>query len=158
FEPPAQEHTPLKLTNGARLGPYEIEAAIGAGGMGEVYRAHDSRLGRRVSIKVLPERLAGDPDALERFVREAQAVAALTHPNIVAIFDVGSDHDMSYTVTELLEGETLRARIRRRALPWQEAVDVGLAVAEALSAAHTKGLIHRDLKPQNVFLTADRRV
>ncbi len=155
---PRTAHRQGRLSPGTRLGPYEIEAAIGAGGMGEVYRAHDSRLGRRVAIKVLPERLAGDPDALERFVREAQAVAALTHPNIVAIFDVGSDHDMSYTVTELLEGETLGARIRRGALPWQEAVDVGLAVAEALSAAHTKGLIHRDLKPQNVFLTSDRRV
>jgi serine/threonine protein kinase/tetratricopeptide (TPR) repeat protein len=155
---PPTAHRHGRLSPGTRLGPYQIEAAIGAGGMGEVYRAHDSRLGRDVAIKVLPERLAGDPHALERFVREAQAVAALTHPNIVAIFDIGSDHDISYTVTELLEGETLGTRIRRGPLPWQEAVDIGIAVAEALTAAHARGLIHRDLKPENVFITSDRRI
>jgi serine/threonine protein kinase/tetratricopeptide (TPR) repeat protein len=147
-----------RLGAGTRLGPYEVVRVIGAGGMGEVYRAHDSRLGRDVAVKVLPERFAGDPEALERFVREAQAVAALTHPNIVAIFDVGSDHDIAYTVTELLEGETLGARIRRGPLPWKEAVDIALAIAEALAAAHAKGLIHRDLKPENIFLTSDGRV
>jgi serine/threonine protein kinase len=151
-------HRHGRLNSGTRLGRYEIVAVIGAGGMGEVYRAHDSRLGRDVAIKVLPARLAGDPDALERFVREAQAVAALTHPNIVAIFDVGSDHDVSYTVTELLEGETLSARLRRGPLSWKEAVEVALAVAEALMAAHAKGLIHRDIKPENIFLTSDHRV
>jgi serine/threonine protein kinase/Tfp pilus assembly protein PilF len=126
--------------------------------MGEVYRAHDARLGRDVAIKVLPARLADDTHALQRFIREAQAVAALTHPNIVAVFDVGTDHDVTYTVTELLEGETLGARIRRGPLTWQDAVDVAIAVAEALTAAHAKDLIHRDLKPDNIFLTSDHRV
>ncbi|HEY9467020.1 MAG TPA: protein kinase, partial [Vicinamibacterales bacterium] len=100
-----------RLAPGTRLGPYEIAAAIGAGGMGEVYRAHDVRLGRDVAIKVLPAHLAGNRDALDRFVREARAVAALSHPNILAIFDVGTEHDIAYTVTELLEGESLRTRL-----------------------------------------------
>jgi serine/threonine protein kinase/Tfp pilus assembly protein PilF len=140
------------------LGPYQILSVIGSGGMGEVYRAHDPRLGRDVAIKVPPERLSRDPQALARFEREARAVAALSHPNIIAIFDVGRDQGVSYIVTELLEGESLGARIRRGKMPWREAVDVGIAVAEALTAAHPKGLTHRDLKPDNVFLTADGRV
>jgi len=126
--------------------------------MGEVYRAHDPRLGRDVAIKVVPEHLARDSNALARFEREARAVAALSHPNILAIFDFASGGDIAYAVTELLEGETLAERVRRGPMPWREAVDVAIAVAEALGAAHSRGLIHRDLKPANIFLTVDQRV
>src|SRR6476620_8583124 len=119
----------MSLSAGTRLGPYEILAPLGAGGMGEVYRARDPRLNRDVAIKVLPERLANDPQALARFEREAKAVAALSHPNILAIFDVGSGQGMTYAVTELLEGETLRSHLRRSALRWRKAVEVGIAIA-----------------------------
>src|SRR5213594_488017 len=148
----------MPLPIATRLGPYEIIAPIGAGGMGEVYRARDPRLGRDVAIKVLPEHLSHDPQALARFEREARAVAALSHPNILAIFDLGTEQGMSYSVTELLEGETLRARIKRGSLPWRKAVEIGAALADGLAAAHSKGIIHRDLKPDNIFLTADARV
>lgn len=145
----------MSLTPNTRLGPYEILAPLGAGGMGEVYRAKDTRLDREVAVKVLPERVAANRDALARFQREAQAVAALSHPNILAIHDVGTDQGISYVVTELLEGETLRDGLRRAALPWSKAVEVGAAVADGLAAAHAKGVIHRDLKPENIFLTKD---
>ncbi|MBI3697620.1 MAG: protein kinase [Acidobacteria bacterium] len=148
----------MPLPAGMRLGPYEILAPIGAGGMGEVYRARDSRLGREVAIKVLPEHLAQDPQALARFEREAKAVAALSHHNILAIHDVGREQGVSYAVTELLEGDTLRSGLDRGPLPWRKAVEIGVAVAEGLSAAHAKGIIHRDLKPGNIFLTSDGRV
>jgi serine/threonine-protein kinase len=138
-----------------KLGPYEILAPLGAGGMGEVYRARDTRLDRGVAIKVLPEHLANDADALARFEREAKAIAALSHPNILAIHDVGHDHGISFVVTELLEGETLRERLRRSAIPWRKAVEHGIAVADGLAAAHAKGIIHSDLKPENIFLTED---
>ena len=151
---PAQE----RLVPGARLGPYELFAAIGSGGMGEVFRAFDPRLGRHVAIKVLPERLFDDRQAQARLEREAKAVAALSHPNILAIFDVGNDHGVAYVVTELLEGESLGSRVKRGPIPWREAVDIGVAIADALTAAHSKGFIHRDLKPDNVFLTSDHRV
>ncbi len=147
----------MALAPGTRLGPYEILDPLGAGGMGEVYRARDSRLGRDVAIKVLPEHLAGDPQALERFEREARAIAALSHPNIVALFDVGSDQGISYTVTELLEGENLRAGLARGLMNWRRAVEIGAGIADGLSAAHSKGIIHRDLKPENIFLTTDGR-
>src|SRR6266700_2852211 len=147
----------MPLSASTRLGPYEIFAAIGAGGMGEVYRAHDPRLGRDVAIKVLPEHLSQDPQALARFEREARAVAALSHPNILAIFDVGTEQGVGYVVTELLEGETLRARLVRGALPWRKAGEMGVALAEGLAAAHLKGIVHRDLKPDNIFLTTDGR-
>src|ERR1700693_575242 len=111
----------MPLAAGDRLGPYEILSPLGAGGMGEVYRAGDPRLGRDVAIKVLPEHLSKNPQALARFEREAKAVAALSHPNILAIFDVGADHGVSYVVTELLEGETLRARLNASAIPWRKA-------------------------------------
>jgi len=145
----------MALSAGTQLGPYEILAPLGAGGMGEVYRARDTRLDREVAIKVLPERLANDADALARFEREAKAVAALSHPNILAIHDVGHEHGISFVVTELLEGETLRERLHRSAIPWRKAVEQGIAVADGLAAAHAKGIIHRDLKPENIFLTKD---
>lgn len=148
----------MALIPGTRLGPYEIVAPIGAGGMDEVYRARDSRLGRDVAIKVLPSHLAKDPQALARFDREARAVAALSHANILVLYDVGSQDDIAYTVTELLDGETLRERLSRGALPWRKAAEMGAAIAEGLAAAHSKGVIHRDLKPANIFLTTDGRV
>jgi len=148
----------MSLRAGVRLGRYEIRAPIGAGGMGEVYRARDGQLERDVAIKVLPEHLAESPAALARFGREAKAVAALSHPNILAIFDVGSEEGVSFAVTELLEGETLKQRLDRGAMGWREAVAIGAAVADGLAAAHGKGIIHRDLKPHNIFLTAEGRV
>ena len=148
----------MPLTSGARLGPYVILSPLGAGGMGEVYRARDQRLERDVAIKVLPEHLAQDPEALTRFEREAKAVAALSHPNILAIHDFGNEQGLSFAVMELLEGETLRGRLTQSPLPWRKAVEVGVAVADGLSAAHSKGIIHRDLKPENIFLTNDGRV
>jgi serine/threonine protein kinase/tetratricopeptide (TPR) repeat protein len=143
---------------GTRLGPYEILAPLGAGGMGEVYRARDTRLGREVAIKVLPDHLARDPDSLARFEREARAVAALAHPNILDIHDIGSESGFQYLVTELLEGESLRQRLTGSPLPWRTAVEIGLAVADGLASAHAHGIVHRDLKPENVFLTFDGRV
>jgi eukaryotic-like serine/threonine-protein kinase len=144
----------MALQTGMRLGPYEIVTPLGAGGMGEVYRARDTRLGREVAIKVLPERLAADANALSRFEREAKAVAALSHPNILAIHDFGEDHGIRFAVTELLDGETLRARIARERLGWRKTVEIGIAVTDGLSAAHAKGIVHRDLKPENVFATS----
>ena len=143
---------------GRTLGHYRIESLLGAGGMGEVYRARDLRLEREVAVKILPESLAEDPEALRRFEREARAVAALSHPNILSIFDFGSEAGVHYAVMELLEGETLRERLRRGPLPWREAVEIAIAVCEGLAAAHAKGIIHRDLKPENLFLTRDGRV
>src|SRR5215471_7741743 len=139
------------------MGPYEIQAPLGAGGMGEVYRARDPRLGRDVAIKVLPADVAADPARLSRFAQEARVVAALSHPNILAIFDVSSGSP-PFLVTELLEGETLRARIARGRMSPSDAVDVILAIAAGLGAAHGRGIIHRDLKPDNVFLTRDALV
>ena len=148
----------MALSRGDRLGRYEIVAPLGAGGMGEVYRARDSELEREVAIKVLPESFAADPARLERFRREARAVAALSHPNILEIFDVGEQDGVDYAVTELLEGDTLRERLTRTGLAWQRVVEIGAAIADGLAAAHGKGIIHRDLKPENVFLTSDGRV
>jgi len=126
--------------------------------MGEVYRARDSRLDRDVAVKVLPRHLANDPQALARFEREGKAIAALSHPNILAVYDVGTDQGVSYVVTELLEGETLRSRVARAAVGWAKAAEIGAAVADGLATAHAKGIIHRDLKPENIFLTSDGRV
>jgi serine/threonine protein kinase len=148
----------MRFGAGDTLGHYALIAPLGAGGMGEVYRARDSRLERDVAIKVLPARLAHDGDARLRFEREAKAVAALNHPNILAIHDFGDHEGIVFAVTELLEGETLRARLSRAALPWRHAVDIANAVAEGLAAAHAKGIVHRDVKPENVFLTSDGRV
>ena len=143
----------MTLSPGSRLGPYEILSPLGAGGMGEVYRAHHPRLGREVAIKVLPERVAADPEALARFEREARAVASLSHPNILAIYDFGSDNGVSYAVTELLEGETLAARLARGPMPTEALARIGSEICAALAAAHRKGIVHRDLKPANVMLT-----
>jgi TolB-like protein len=149
---------PMSVPAGFQLGPYKILSPLGKGGMGEVYKALDTRLGRPVAIKVLPEQLATSTDALKRFEREAKALAALNHPNILAIYDVGIDQGISFAVMELLEGKTLRARIDHSALPWQHAWRFSASIAEGLSAAHSKGVIHRDLKPENIFLTSDDRV
>jgi len=148
----------MRLAAGALLGPYRIIAPIGAGGMGEVYRAQDTRLNRDVAIKVLPEHLSNDADALARFESEAKSVAALSHPNILVLHDFGSQDGAAWAVTELLEGETLRERLDRGALPWRKAVEIAAAVAEGLAAAHAKGITHRDIKPANIFLTSDGRV
>jgi hypothetical protein len=143
---------------GARLGPYEILASVGAGGMGEVYRAHDTRLGRDVAIKVLPPHLIDSSEALARFEREARAVAALNHPNILALHDVGRDGPVSYAVTEMLEGETVRARMSAGPVPPKRALDILAQVARGLGAAHERGIVHRDIKPENLFLTSDGHV
>ena len=145
----------MPLHEGARLGPYAVLGQIGAGGMGEVYRARDTRLGREVAVKVLQGRLAADPESLDRFGREARAVAALSHPNILAIHDFGTEGDIAYAVTELLQGETLRARLEKETLAWRKAVEIGAAVVEGLASAHANGIVHRDLKPENIFLTSD---
>jgi TolB-like protein/Flp pilus assembly protein TadD len=148
----------MTLQTGTRLGSYEIVSPLGAGGMGEVYRARDRKLDRDVAVKVLPESVAKDPDALARFEREAKSVAALSHPNILSIFDFGSHEGSAYAVTELLEGETLRGRIDAGTVPSKQAVDWALQIARGLSAAHGKGVVHRDLKPENVFVTKDGHV
>jgi serine/threonine-protein kinase len=144
---------PGRVKAGTRLGPYEIVAPLGAGGMGEVWRARDTRLGRDVAIKVLPVEFADDPERLRRFEREAKATAALSHPNILEVHDVGTFEGVPYLVEELLEGESLKERIGRGALPASEAIGVAVQIARGLAAAHEKGIVHRDLKPANVFLT-----
>lgn len=147
----------MSLAPGTKLGPYEILSPLGVGGMGEVYRARDTNLGREVAIKVLPSDLADNPEALARFEREARAVARLSHPNILAIFDFGREGETAFAVMELLEGETLRARLEHGALPARKAVDLAAQIAEGLAAAHEKGIVHRDLKPENVFVTHEGR-
>jgi Tol biopolymer transport system component len=148
----------VSLPSGTRIGPYEIVGPLGAGGMGEVYRARDTRLGREVAIKILPAAVAQDRDALSRFEREARAVAALSHPNILAIHDFGVDQGRAYSVTELLEGRTLRDRLAEGPLPLRKAIECAAQIARGLAAAHDKGVVHRDLKPENLFVTEDGRV
>jgi eukaryotic-like serine/threonine-protein kinase len=148
----------MNLTTGARLGPYEIVAPLGVGGMGEVYRARDSRLKREVAIKVLPPAVSLDADRLRRFEQEALATAALNHPNILAVFDIGTHEGAPYVVSELLEGETLRDRLRSGSIAVRKALDFALQIAHGLAAAHEKGIVHRDLKPENLFLTKDGRI
>jgi eukaryotic-like serine/threonine-protein kinase len=148
----------MALTSGTKLGPYEIQASIGAGGMGEVYRARDARLDRTVAIKVLPASYSADRDRLQRFAQEARAAAALNHPNILSIFDIGDAQGAPYIVSELLEGQTLRERLRIGPLSSRKAIEYSLEVARGLAAAHEKGIVHRDLKPENLFLTNDDRV
>ncbi|MEP6767601.1 MAG: serine/threonine-protein kinase, partial [Acidobacteriota bacterium] len=149
----------MPLSSGSRLGPYEILSPIGAGGMGEVYRAKDPRLGREVAIKVLPASFSADPDRLRRFEQEARAAGILNHPNITAVYDIGSDEaGAPYVVSELLEGETLRSRMAGGALSPRKALEYALQIAHGLAAAHEKGIVHRDLKPENLFVTRDGRV
>ncbi len=148
----------MTLSQGDRLGRYEILTSIGAGGMGEVWRARDTELGREVAIKVLPPQVADSPDRRKRFEREARATAALNHPNLLTVHDVGIDHDQPYIVTELLEGETLRRVLRHGPPPPVSAVAWSLGIAHGLAAAHSRNVVHRDLKPDNVFLTTDNRV
>lgn len=163
----------MSLAAGTKIGPYEIQSAIGAGGMGEVYRARDPRLGRDVAIKVLPVAFSADAERLSRFEQEARAAAALNHPNILAVHDIGQHNGSLYIVSELLEGETLRERLQgapaashlaarttseQSALPVRKAVEYAIQVARGLAAAHEKGILHRDLKPENVFVTNDGRV
>jgi eukaryotic-like serine/threonine-protein kinase len=137
---------------GTRLGPYEVAAPLGTGGMGEVYRARDTRLGRDVAIKVLPGEFAADPERLRRFEQEARAVAALSHPNVLAIHDVGTHEGSPFIVSELLEGETLRDRLKSGGFTLRKAVETAVQIAQGLSAAHEKGIVHRDLKPANITI------
>src|SRR5262245_45727397 len=140
----------MSLNAGARLGPYEIEASLGAGGMGEVYLARDTRLGRKVAVKVLRDAVSTDPESRERFDREARAVAALSHPNICALYDVGREGDTHYLVMEHVEGQTLAERLAAGPLPVTEAVRLGAQIAAGLASAHDRRIIHRDLKPANI--------
>src|SRR6185295_16089795 len=146
------------ISAGMRFGPYEILALIGAGGMGEVYRAKDPRLGRDVAIKVLPASFSQDADRLRRFEQEAKAAGVLNHPNITAVYDIGSHEGAPYVVQELLEGETLRSVLAAGRLSPRKAIDYGLQITHGLAAAHEKGIVHRDLKPENLFVTKDGRI
>lgn len=148
----------MALTSGTKLGPYEIVSLLGSGGMGEVYRARDSRLRRDVAIKILPPAFAQDAERLRRFEQEARVVGALNHPNILAIFDIGSHNGSRYLVSELLEGESLRKHLEAAPVPQRKAVEYGIQIARGLAAAHEKGVVHRDLKPDNLFVLHDGRV
>src|SRR5919109_1426931 len=143
----------MALTSGTKLGPYEIVAPTGAGGMGEVYRARDTRLDRIVAIKILPEALAADPQFRERFDREARAISQLDHPHICALYDVGEHDGTAYLVMQYLEGETLAERLQKGPLPVPQALEYATQIADALARAHRAGIVHRDLKPSNVMLT-----
>src|SRR6202051_4584101 len=147
----------MALSPGTRLGPYEILSLLGVGGMGEVYLARDTRLGRDVALKILPESFAREPDRLRRFGQEARAVAALNHPNILAIHDIGQQDGAPFIVSELLEGRSLRAELENSALSPRKASDYAAQIAQGLAAAHDKGIVHRDLKPENILLTTEGR-
>src|SRR2546426_6213267 len=147
----------MTIAAGTRLVPYEILAPLGAGGMGEVYRARDTRLGRDVAVKVLPSSFSADADRLHRFEQEACAAGALNHPNILIVHDIGTHDGSPYVVSELLEGETLRERMGGTAQPQRKAIDYALQIAHGLAAAHERGIVHRDLKPDNIFITKDGR-
>src|SRR5207249_1948795 len=143
----------MTLAQGTRLGPYEILAPVGAGGMGEVYRARDTRLERTVAVKVLPAHLSRSEEIRQRFEREARAISSLSHPHICALYDVGNQDGTEYLVMEFLEGETLTDRLSRGPLPSEQVLRYGIEIADALDRAHRQGIVHRDLKPGNVMLT-----
>ena len=142
----------MSLAPGVRLGRYEIRSQIGSGGMGEVYLAWDSELDRTIALKILPTEIASDPERMRRFVQEAKSASALNHPNILIVHDVGRSDSIPFMVTEHVEGDTLRARLRKGRLPLPEALDVAIQIASALSEAHHAGIIHRDIKPENVMV------
>jgi serine/threonine protein kinase len=148
----------MALAPGTRLGPYEIVALLGAGGMGEVYRARDPRLGREVAIKVLPVAFSADPERLHRFEQEARAAAALNHPNILTVHEIGTHDGQPYVVSEVLDGQTLRDALGHGMLPVKKAIEYTMQICQGLAAAHEKGIVHRDLKPENVFVTNDGRI
>src|SRR5262245_69383 len=148
----------MTISPNTTLAQYTIVSKIGEGGMGEVWRAHDQKLGRDVAIKVLPASLSNDKNRLARFEQEAQAAGALNHPNILVIYHIGAHDDAPYIVSELLEGESLCERMAGNALPQRKAIDYALQLAHGLAAAHEKGIVHRDIKPDNVFITVDGRV
>src|SRR5215472_11557625 len=143
----------MALTSGTRLGPYEIQSPLGAGGMGEVYQARDTRLDRVVAIKILPSHLSDNPEARERFDREARAISSLSHPNICHLYDIGSQDGTNYLVMEYLEGETLADRLLKSPLPLDQFFKLAVEICEGLEKAHRSGVIHRDLKPGNIMLT-----
>ncbi len=143
----------MALQSGTRLGPYEIQSALGAGGMGEVYKARDTRLDRTVAIKVLPEHVASNPELKQRFEREAKTISSLNHPHICTLYDVGSQDGVDFLVMEHLEGETLAQRLSKGALPLDQALTIAIEIADALDKAHRQGIVHRDLKPGNIMLT-----
>jgi eukaryotic-like serine/threonine-protein kinase len=143
----------MPLSAGTRLGPYQIVAPLGAGGMGEVYKARDTRLERTIAIKILPEHLVRNSESRQRFEREAKAISSLNHPNICTLYDVGSQNGIDYLVMEYLEGETLALRLSKGALPIEQALKIASEIADALDKAHRQGIVHRDLKPGNVMLT-----
>ncbi len=147
----------MALSAGTRLGPYEILSQIGAGGMGEVYRARDTRLGRDVALKIVPPEMASDPSRRQRFELEARAVAALNHPNIVSVYDVGFEDGAAFMVS-VVRGETLRSVIQRGPVALRKTMDVAVQTADGLAAAHAARIAHRDLKPENIMLTAEGRV
>src|SRR5450759_4839586 len=144
----------MTLNTGTKLGPYEIQGAVGAGGMGEVYRARDTRLDRTVAIKVLPSHLSSNADLKQRFEREAKAISSLQHPHICTLFDVGSQDGVDFLVMGYLEGETLAERLRKGPLPLDQLLKIGTQIADALEKAHRAAIVHRDLKPGNIMLTS----
>jgi serine/threonine protein kinase len=145
----------MGLDNGSRIGPYEVLSRLGAGGMGEVYRARDTRLGREVAVKILTQDAAADDDRLRRFISEAKTVSALNHPNILTLHEIGESPQGPYLVTEVVEGETIRQRMARQNIPLSEALDLAAQTADGLAKAHEAGIIHRDIKPENLMVTRD---
>ncbi|MEK7315575.1 MAG: serine/threonine-protein kinase, partial [Candidatus Eisenbacteria bacterium] len=148
----------MPLTPGSKLGPYEVLAPLGAGGMGEVYRGRDSRLGRDVALKIIPRESSLDAERIRRFEQEARAAGTLSHPNVCAVYDLGTHEGSPFVVMELLEGETLRQILQGGAVPLRKTIAYIAQAAEGLAAAHAKGIVHRDLKPENLFVTRDGRV
>src|SRR5215813_4757119 len=155
---PGSRLSPVRLARGSHLGPYEVLSTLGSGGMAEVYRARDTRLGRDIALEVVNEALAGDPELLRRFEQEARLAGSLNHPNLVAVYDFGIHEGAPYFITELLKGESLRQRLSRGRIPVDTALEWGAQLAQGLAAAHAQGVVHRDVKPENVFVTSDGHV